>query len=212
MITPERLGLCGAYNWLDGKASFEINPTGPNQPIAKGVVHRSGQGRVERAQRVRATSTPTRSSNGSPCYSIMEAPMTACGCFECIVVLVPEANGVMVVNREYPGMTPCGMTFCDPGRHGRRRLQTPGVMGVGKYLPHEPEVPLGRRRRQAHRLDELVSSRSRWARSCARSASARAMPDLLDRIADETICTDVEGLLPFLEEKQHPALTMDPLF
>ena len=29
---------------------------------------------------------------------------------------------------------------------------------------------------------------------------------------DETLCTDVEGLLPFLEEKQHPALTMDPLF
>ncbi len=38
------------------------------------------------------------------------------------------------------------------------------------------------------------------------------MPDLLDKIADETICTDVEELLPFLEEKRHPALTMDPLF
>jgi acetyl-CoA synthase len=36
MITPERLGLCGAYSWLDGKASYEITPTGPNQPVAKG--------------------------------------------------------------------------------------------------------------------------------------------------------------------------------
>ena len=35
-ISPERTGLCGAYNWLDCKASFEINPTGPNQPIQKG--------------------------------------------------------------------------------------------------------------------------------------------------------------------------------
>jgi CO dehydrogenase/acetyl-CoA synthase beta subunit len=28
--------------------------------------------------------------------------MTACGCFECIVMLIPEANGVMVVSREDP--------------------------------------------------------------------------------------------------------------
>jgi len=28
IITPERLGLCGAYNWLDGKAAFQISPTG----------------------------------------------------------------------------------------------------------------------------------------------------------------------------------------
>ena len=44
-------------------------------------------------------------------YSIMENPMTACGCFECIVMLIPEANGVMVVNREDTSMTPAGMTF-----------------------------------------------------------------------------------------------------
>jgi len=36
VITPERVGMCGAYNWLDGKASYQINPTGPNQPIEKG--------------------------------------------------------------------------------------------------------------------------------------------------------------------------------
>lgn len=27
IITPQRLGLCGAYNWLDGKASYEISST-----------------------------------------------------------------------------------------------------------------------------------------------------------------------------------------
>ena len=36
VITPERLGLCGAYNWLDGKAAYEIDPTGGNQPLLKG--------------------------------------------------------------------------------------------------------------------------------------------------------------------------------
>ena len=33
---PNACGLCGAYNWLDGKAAYEIDETGPNQPIQKG--------------------------------------------------------------------------------------------------------------------------------------------------------------------------------
>ncbi|MCS5697380.1 CO dehydrogenase/CO-methylating acetyl-CoA synthase complex subunit beta, partial [Desulfofundulus thermocisternus] len=33
VVPPERTGLCGAVSWLDAKASYEINPHGPNQPI-----------------------------------------------------------------------------------------------------------------------------------------------------------------------------------
>ena len=36
VVSPERTGLCGSYNWMDCKASNEINPTGPNQPVPKG--------------------------------------------------------------------------------------------------------------------------------------------------------------------------------
>ena len=52
VVNPERVGLCGAYNWLDCKASYEINPTGPNQPVPKGVIIDAGEGRVLRPQRV----------------------------------------------------------------------------------------------------------------------------------------------------------------
>jgi acetyl-CoA synthase len=37
------------------------------------------------------------------------------------------------------------------------------------------------------------------------------MPDLIDRIADETVGTTEEEILPFLQEKKHPALDLDPL-
>jgi acetyl-CoA synthase len=37
-------------------------------------------------------------------------------------------------------------------------------------------------------------------------------PELLDKICDERYATTVDGLLPFLEEHGHPALTMDPMF
>ena len=35
VVTPERLGLCGAVSWLDAKATYELNPNGPSQPILK---------------------------------------------------------------------------------------------------------------------------------------------------------------------------------
>jgi len=72
-------------------------------------------------------------------YSIMENPMTACGCFECIVMLIPEANGVMVVSREDTSMTPAGMTFSTLAGIAGGGLQTPGVMGVGKFYLISPK-------------------------------------------------------------------------
>ena len=62
-----------------------------------------------------------------------------CGCFECIVMLIPEANGVMVVSREDTSMTPAGMTFSTLAGMAGGGLQTPGVMGVGKYYLISPK-------------------------------------------------------------------------
>ena len=53
VVSPERLGLCGAYNWLDCKASFSINPTGPNQPIKLGKQIDDEKGLLGRHERLR---------------------------------------------------------------------------------------------------------------------------------------------------------------
>ena len=65
--------------------------------------------------------------------------MTACGCFECIAMYIPEANGVMVVSREDPSMTPAGMKFSTLAGIAGGGLQTPGMMGVGKYYMISPK-------------------------------------------------------------------------
>jgi acetyl-CoA synthase len=130
IITPERLGLCGAYNWLDGKAAYEIDETGPNQPVKKGdcldAVKACGK-----ASTTTCTRTATKRLEEFCAYSIMDRPMTSCGCFEAICAYVPECNGIMVVNREFAGETPVGMTFSTiagtwaaaskPGFHGCRK-------------------------------------------------------------------------------------------
>jgi acetyl-CoA synthase len=42
-------------------------------------------------------------------------------------------------------------------------------------------------------------------------AEELGVPDLVDKIADETVGSTEEDILPFLQEKGHPALTMESI-
>ncbi|MCI8854147.1 MAG: CO dehydrogenase/CO-methylating acetyl-CoA synthase complex subunit beta, partial [Lachnospiraceae bacterium] len=110
VVTPERLGLCGAVSWLDAKATKELTPTGPCQPISKEGCEDEAKGVYPDVNRMVEEATHGALSKVT-LYSIMEDPMTSCGCFECICGIEPFSNGLVVVNREYKGMTPTGMTF-----------------------------------------------------------------------------------------------------
>jgi acetyl-CoA synthase len=210
IVSPERLGLCGAYNWLDCKASFSINPTGPNQPIKLGKLVDPAKGYWEGTN-----SYAKIGSHGAveevAMYSIMENPMTACGCFECIVMLIPESNGVMVVSREDTSMTPSGMTFSTLAGMAGGGLQTPGVMGVGKYYLISPKFISadGGFKRVVWMSSYLKESMQDELRAVA---EREGDPDLIERIADERSASTVDDLLAWMEEHNHPALIMDPIF
>jgi acetyl-CoA synthase len=210
LVSPQRLGLCGAYNWLDCKASFEINPTGPNQPVRKGRQIDPIKGYWDGLNEIAVKNSQGTVQEVSM-YSIMENPMTACGCFECIVMLIPEANGVMVVSREDTSMTPAGMTFSTLAGMAGGGLQTPGVMGVGKYYLTSPKFISadGGFKRVVWMSSVLKQT---MANELQTVAEREGDPDLISKIADETICTDVDGLLVALESSSHPALMMDPIF
>jgi acetyl-CoA synthase len=144
-------------------------------------------------------------------YSIMENPMTACGCFECIVMLIPEANGVMVVSREDTSITPAGMTFSTLAGMAGGGIQTPGVMGVGKFYLASPKFisadgGFARVVWMSSVLKESMSAELKIV------AEREGDSELIDRIADERAVTSVEELLPWLESHEHPALAMDPIF
>ena len=209
VVSPERLGLCGAYNWLDCKASFSINPTGPNQPIKLGTLVDGEVGYWE--------GTNSYAQEGShgvvqevAMYSIMENPMTACGCFECIVMVIPEVKGVMVVSREDVGMTPMGMKFSTLAGIAGGGLQTPGVMGVGKFYIISPKFISadGGFKRVVWMSKNLKDSMEFELRA---SAEREGMPDFLDLIADGTNVTTVEELEVWVKEKNHPVLDMEPM-
>ena len=210
VVSPQRLGLCGAYNWLDCKASFSINPTGPNQPIKLGKSMDGKKGYWEGTNNYAKIGSHGAIQEVSM-YSIMENPMTACGCFECIVMLIPEANGVMVVSREDPSMTPAGMTFSTLAGIAGGGLQTPGVMGVGKYYLLSPKFISadGGFKRIVWMSSFLKDSMSEELKAVA---LREGDPDLVEKIADERSVGTVDELMAWLEEHNHPALIMDPMF
>ncbi len=209
VISPERTGLCGSYNWMDCKAAFEINPTGPNQPVEKGETIDAKLGQWKGVNEF-VYKTSRQKIDHYNFYSIVNDPMTTCGCCECIAAILPMCNGVMTVNREYMGETPCGMKFTTLAGTIGGGLSTPGFVGHGKYNVCQRKFITGdggllRMVWMPKSLKEEIADRLK-----AR-AEEMGVPDLPDMIADETVGVTEEEILPFLQEKGHPALTMDPI-
>jgi acetyl-CoA synthase len=210
IITPERTGLCGAYNWLDGKASFEINPTGPNQPVPKSeaIDPLLGQWKGVNEFVTKASRGKLEKYNA---YSIMTDPMTSCGCFECIAAVLPMCNGIMTVNRDFTGMTPCGMKFTTLAGSVGGGSVTPGFVGHSKHYINSrkfvmAEGGIKRLVWMPKMLKEEIMDRLK------KRSEEIGIPNFPDMIADETIGTTEDEILSFLTEKGHPALSLPSLF
>jgi len=209
VISPERTGLCGSYNWMDCKAAYEINPTGTNQPVPKGEVLDPKLGQFKGVNEFIYKASRGKIDHYN-FYSIMHDPMTTCGCCESVAAVLPLCNGIMTVHREYTGETPCGMKFTTLAGTVGGGLSTPGFVGHGKYNICQRKFLIGdggllRMVWMPKALKEEISERFK-----ARAAEM-GVPDLLDRVADETVGTSEEEIITFLQEKEHPALTMESI-
>ena len=210
IVTPERLGLCGAVSWLDAKATNELDPSGPCQIVTK---HNCTDERLGAYDDV--NEAVNKYSHGAlervTLYSIMEDPMTSCGCFECICGIEPMSNGVVITNREHAGMTPLGMSFSEMASMTGGGVQTPGFMGHGKQFIASKKfmkaegglarlvwLPKALKDEMADRINESAKE-------------LYGIDNFSDMIADETVTTDMEELYNWLTEKGHPVLEMEPL-
>ena len=210
VVTPERLGLCGAVSWLDAKATNELDPNGPCQIITKERPIYENLGSYEDVDEA-----VQKFSQGAlehvTLYSIMQDPMTSCGCFECICGIEPFSNGVVIANREYAGMTPLGMTFSEMASMTGGGVQTPGFMGHGKHFISskkfmKAEGGIERIVWMPKELKETVAERLNKT-----AKELYGIDNFTDMIGDETNTTDPEELVAFLTEHNHPALSMDPM-
>ena len=212
IITPERSGLCGAYSWLDGKAAYEITPTGPNQPIAKGTTIDATTGQWDKVNEFISSTTQEKIACMSA-YSMIVDPMTSCGCFECISAVLPSTNGIMIVNREFSKMTPCGMKFSTLAGTVGGGNQTPGFIGHSRqYISSKKFI-----------FAEGGVKRIVWMPSGLKADLKEILIERAEEqgingeefyaaIADETNGDSEEQVLEFISAAGHPAMEMDEMF
>jgi len=210
IVTPERLGLCGAVSWLDAKATNELDPNGPCQVVTKNGLIDERTGTYEDVN-----DAIKQYSHGAleavTLYSILEDPMTSCGCFECICGIEPFSNGVSIVNREHAGITPLGMTFSEMASMTGGGVQTPGFMGHGKHFIAskkflKAEGGIARIVWMPKALKETV--RTRLDKS---AKELYGIDNFTDMVCDEEIAEDAEAMMAFLTEKNHPVLALEAL-
>jgi len=212
VVSPERPGLCGAYSWLDCRAAYEIIPTGPNQPISKGKCIEPTIGQWDK---VNAFVLKTSGGNVERMsqYSMITDPMTSCGCFECIAAVLPSTGGIMIVNREFSEMTPCGMKFSTLAGTVGGGQQTPGFIG------HSKHYILSRKFIAAEGgIKRIVWMPTMLKEEIKESFIKRAEElelggqDFLAKIADEKTATTEEEVLEFITKAGHPVTTLKPMF
>lgn len=210
IITPERSGLCGAYNWLDGKAAHQISPAGPNQPVKKGKVIDPVKGQWQDIN-VFVYNNSHKTLETFNAYSIIDFPMTSCGCFECISCILPSTNGIMSVYRDYTGMTPVGMKFSTLAGTVGGGAQTPGFIGHSKqYIGSQKFISAEGGAKRIVWMDRGL--KEEMEPILREIGKAEGIENFSDRIADETVAVTEEEVLEFISKKNHPALAMPPLF
>ncbi|MHB1275430.1 MAG: acetyl-CoA decarbonylase/synthase complex subunit alpha/beta [Candidatus Humimicrobiaceae bacterium] len=209
VVTPERSGLCGAYNWLDCKAAYEINPTGPNQPLAKGETLDEERG-IWKGINEFVYKVSHQTLEAFSVYSMIADPMTSCGCFEVIVTILPTINGVMAVNREFSEMTPSGMKFSTIAGMVGGGIQTPGFIGISKYFISSKKFI--RADGGLQRLVWMPKELKEEIRSLLQErADEMGIPDFLEKIATEEEAQTEEEVLEWIQKVNHPVMAMEPL-
>ncbi|MHC5037059.1 MAG: acetyl-CoA decarbonylase/synthase complex subunit alpha/beta [Planctomycetota bacterium] len=209
VITPERTGLCGAYNWFDGKAAFKIDPTGPNQPVKKGDVIDPVKGQWAAINEF-VHEKSRKALERFNAYSIMEDPMTSCGCFECIAAILPLTNGIMTVNREFAEMTPCGMKFSTLAGTVGGGQQIPGFVGHSKsYIGSKKFILAEGGLKRLVWMPTMLKEEIKHL--LEKRGDELGIANLMDLIADETTAQTEEEVAAFLEKVGHPVLELDPL-
>jgi len=212
VVSPERPGLCGAYSWLDCRAAYEITPSGPNQPISKGNCIEPTIGQWDRINAFVLKESGSNIERMSQ-YSMIIDPMTSCGCFECIAAVLPSTGGIMIVNREYPDMTPCGMKFSTLAGTVGGGQQTPGFIGHSKhYISSRKFIAAEGGIRRIVWMPKMLKEEVKDPLIKRANELELGGQDFLAKIADETTATTEEEVLEFITKNEHPVTALEPMF
>ncbi|MBN2488909.1 MAG: CO dehydrogenase/CO-methylating acetyl-CoA synthase complex subunit beta [Methanosarcinaceae archaeon] len=194
VITPDRISLCGAINWFDGRAAAKVDPEGPQFAINKGKVIDEIGGEYYGVNDI-ANSLSSGEYDRIKLHSFFEYPHTSCGCFEVVGFYVPEVDGIGWVDRDFAGTAPNGLSFSTMAGQTGGGKQIVGFLGIGINYFRSPK---------------FIQADGGWNRvvwmpkKLKDKVSGDIPKDIIDKIPTEEDASDLESLKKFLIEKKHP--------
>ena len=193
-ITPERIANCGAINWFDGKAAYQMDPEGPIQAVPKGDIIDPVRGEYSGADKL-ALDKSMGAYDKVFLHSAFGYPHTSCGCFQAICFYIPEVDAFGVVNRDFEGDTVIGASFTTMAGDTSGGRQVEGFLGIAlEYL----------------RSPSFLKADGGWYRIVWMPQAIQQMyrdacpMDLHGKIATENDVTNVDELAAFLDRVGHP--------
>lgn len=198
LISPERIGSCGAINWFDAKAAAKMDPEGPNFEITKGETINADTGEysgVNEAIQERSLGEIEQVEF----HRLFGKNMTSCGCFEACAFVIPEMGekAFGVVDRAYKGDTVIGLPYSTMATEVGGGRQTMGFVGMAvEYLRS------GRFLKVDGGYNGLV-----WLPQALKERVKDGVPeDMYDKIPTEADVSNLDELKGFLMEKNHPII------
>lgn len=194
VVTPDRISLCGAINWFDGRAAAKVDPEGPQFAIPKGEVIDETGGEYSGVNE-KAASLSGGEYSRIKLHSFFEYPHTSCGCFEVVGFYIPEVDGIGWVDRDFSGDAPNGLAFSTMAGQTGGGKQIIGFLGVGVNYFRSPK---------------FIQADGGWNRvvwmpkNLKEKIKADMPPELVDRIPTDEDVSDLKTLRDYLEKKQHP--------
>ncbi|MDY6865266.1 MAG: CO dehydrogenase/CO-methylating acetyl-CoA synthase complex subunit beta [Halobacteriota archaeon] len=195
VISPDRVSLCGAISWFDGRAAAKVDPEGPNQSITVGECIDSTSGEYSGVNDFAAL-TSGGEYDRIKLHSFFECPHTSCGCFEVAGFYIPEVDGIGWTHRGYDGITPVGLPFSTIAGQVGGGKQVEGFLGIGIEYFRSPkfiQVDGG--------WNRVV-----WMPKDLKEKVEEAIPQGVP-IATEDDATDIDSLKDFLKSNNHPVVT-----
>ena len=196
VITPDRISLCGAINWFDGRAAAKVDPEGPQFAIPKGEIIDKEGGEYSGVNE-KAVALSGGEYTRIKIHSFFEYPHTSCGCFEVVGFYIPEVDGIGWVDRDYTGTAPNGLAFSTMAGQTGGGKQIIGFLGVGVNYFRSPK---------------FIQADGGWNRvvwmpkNLREKIKADIPADLVDKIPTEEEVNDLKALRDHLEKKQHPVM------
>jgi acetyl-CoA decarbonylase/synthase complex subunit beta len=196
VVTPDRISLCGAINWFDGRAAAKVDPEGPQFAIPKGEIIDNLGGEYSGVND-KAVALSGGEYSRIKIHSFFEYPHTSCGCFEVVGFYIPEVDGIGWVDRDFTGIAPNGLAFSTMAGQTGGGKQIIGFLGVGVNYFRSPK---------------FIQADGGWNRivwmpkNLREKIKADIPAELADKLPTEEEVTDLKTLKDFLEKKQHPVM------